>query len=31
MPTDFFSEIGSYLTNTEQKNKLARFFLRHGV
>ena len=24
-------EIGSYLTDKEQKNKLAQFFLRHGV
>jgi len=26
-----FIEIGSYLTDIEQKNKLAQFFLRHGV
>ena len=26
-----FNEIGSYLTDREQKNKLAQLFLRHGV
>jgi len=26
-----FIEIGLYLTDKEQKNKLAQFFLRHGV
>ena len=26
-----FIEIGSYLTDIEQKNKLAQFFLRQGV
>ena len=26
-----FIEIGSHLTNREQKNKLAQVFLRHGV
>ena len=26
-----FIEIGSYMTDKEQKNKLAQFFLRHSV